>query len=573
MIQRTMDGVEIFDLMSTTGIVKNGVKVEAAELSHADEIAIGAVRILFLDAHGGVLPTGLQHLFFDSGIKKAALAGDAVIPPEVTDAVTKGLRKTPGYVISALIHILAYIVLLSLDVPEKAAESTETAIVGELGETDVDAPPDEKEILESLTPDEKVPEPPLPTMSEIDSLGTSPGESDTDILGDDPNENVSGSSTLGLAGTLGGGAGSGGAEAIGRGLSDDLPSGNLGSSIRALRASGLDIAVLIDSTGSMDDEIDGAKKRIGDMIALMDGLGIEFRLAVVAYRDKGDDYVLKSQPLTPHRFKAVEFLDGIESGGGGDIPEAVYDAIAAASQMQWSSKAKRVIVVVGDAPPHEKDLQKTVNLAKRFAEGRGQVHLIYTDSPNQIDDVTEVRTAFRRIAQSGEGAAVGMSDHTRIIEDILCLAFGTEDREGVARLLNDKLNAWDARTIRRRLDDGDCEFVVKEMSSKDVHPALARELLLTVKESLVPAFLRVLARAETRPSERWLAHCLLKRALARAERYASIGNEVRAGMRELNPEGTVDGQRRAVLRISKALIASGFIDRAAVAEILNRSSK
>jgi len=45
-------------------------------------------------------------------------------------------------------------------------------------------------------------------------------------------------------------------------------------------------------------------------------------------------------------------LKSLKADGGGDGPEAVTAALAAALNMPWDEKAGKMIVLITDAPPH-----------------------------------------------------------------------------------------------------------------------------------------------------------------------------------------------------------------------------
>jgi len=81
----------------------------------------------------------------------------------------------------------------------------------------------------------------------------------------------------------------------------------------------------------------------------------EIRIGLVAYRDRGDQYVTKSVALSDDLDSVYAALMDFEAGGGGDTPESVnkalYDAV---HNMSWSSgeQAYQAIFLVGDAPPH-----------------------------------------------------------------------------------------------------------------------------------------------------------------------------------------------------------------------------
>lgn len=123
-----------------------------------------------------------------------------------------------------------------------------------------------------------------------------------------------------------------------------------------------DVVFAIDTTGSMKDDIQKLRKvwiphmfeKIKDFKSL--------RLGLLLYRDYGDTYKWMNLPV-----KKFEFTDRIEDlrknlngfhiygTEGGDIPEAVYEALFASLEYyNWRSSAERKIILIGDAEPHPK---------------------------------------------------------------------------------------------------------------------------------------------------------------------------------------------------------------------------
>lgn len=122
----------------------------------------------------------------------------------------------------------------------------------------------------------------------------------------------------------------------------------------------MEIAFVLDTTGSMGDLIDSAKKKIWSIVNQIASAKPqpEIRVGFVAYRDKGDDYVTQVHDLSADLDKSFATLDKFEAGGGGDTPEHVnaglHDAV---SKLNWSpngssAKSYQVIFLVGDCPPH-----------------------------------------------------------------------------------------------------------------------------------------------------------------------------------------------------------------------------
>jgi len=119
----------------------------------------------------------------------------------------------------------------------------------------------------------------------------------------------------------------------------------------------IEVVFALDTTGSMSGLIDGAKRKIWSIANFM-AQGQpkpEIRIGLVAYRDKGDDYVTRFYDLSDDLDKVFEHLSSFEAGGGGDQPEHVSRALGeAVAKSSWSKDQSvlKQIYLVGDAPPH-----------------------------------------------------------------------------------------------------------------------------------------------------------------------------------------------------------------------------
>ncbi len=122
--------------------------------------------------------------------------------------------------------------------------------------------------------------------------------------------------------------------------------------------SNLDLMFVIDTTGSMSDELAYLNVELDDVIARVDGDlqgELDLRLSVNFYRDHGDAYVVESNPFTTDIESALAQLAAQAADGGGDWEEAVDEALAdAVYQHDWSESARaRLLFLVLDAPPHD----------------------------------------------------------------------------------------------------------------------------------------------------------------------------------------------------------------------------
>ena len=126
-----------------------------------------------------------------------------------------------------------------------------------------------------------------------------------------------------------------------------------GTDATARRA--LDLALLVDATGSMGDEIGYLQEEIrGIAESVRAGVpDVSLRFSLVVYRDEGDEYVTRVFPFTGDLDAFRRDLSAQHAGGGGDYPEAVDQGITALDQLDWrSGEVTRVAFLIGDAPPH-----------------------------------------------------------------------------------------------------------------------------------------------------------------------------------------------------------------------------
>ena len=120
-------------------------------------------------------------------------------------------------------------------------------------------------------------------------------------------------------------------------------------------ADGLDTVFVIDTTGSMAGRIEQAKtfaRQSATKIKENNG-----RVALVAYRDSGDEYTAKVlSDLQSDQTDFLQKLDSLTVGGGGDIPEATMHALMTAfNGVTWKNGATKATIVLTDAGYHSPD--------------------------------------------------------------------------------------------------------------------------------------------------------------------------------------------------------------------------
>ena len=116
----------------------------------------------------------------------------------------------------------------------------------------------------------------------------------------------------------------------------------------------IDVVFAVDTTGSMGGLLDGAKRTVWSIASHIKDIDpqADLHVGLVAYRDLGDEYVTRDFALTNDLDAMFAELSSYYAGGGGDVPEdvdaALYDAV---HKMRWRDGAKKMIFLVGDAPP------------------------------------------------------------------------------------------------------------------------------------------------------------------------------------------------------------------------------
>lgn len=177
-------------------------------------------------------------------------------------------------------------------------------------------------------------------------------------------------------------------------------------------AARLEMVFVLDTTGSMGGLLDGAKQRIWGIVnEVMQESHPSVKIGLVAYRDRGDEYVTQVLPLTEDLDKVYATLMDYRPAGGGDTPEDVQAGLAdGVYKAGWSSAAPdvaRIIFLVGDAPPHDYsgNTSDTVAIASQAAQNGIIVNTI------QCGASTETAHAWQAIARNGHGQYFAIAEN------------------------------------------------------------------------------------------------------------------------------------------------------------------
>jgi hypothetical protein len=175
----------------------------------------------------------------------------------------------------------------------------------------------------------------------------------------------------------------------------------------------LDIALVIDTTGSMGDELSYLQSEFDALSSAIEAQypQAEQRWALVVYRDVGDEYVTRSFDFEAAGAGFRNRLGAQSAGGGGDYPEASDAALAAMNQLAWRSDpaTARLAFWVGDAPHH---VQNAAPLAAAVEVAASQDVHVYPVASSGVDEVTEY--TMRSAAQLTLGRYLFLTDDSGV---------------------------------------------------------------------------------------------------------------------------------------------------------------
>jgi len=235
----------------------------------------------------------------------------------------------------------------------------------------------------------------------------------------------------------------------------------------------LDLALVIDATGSMGDEIEYLKAEIANIAGEVSRAypGVDQRYALVVYRDQGDQYVTRHFNFTHNLSRFTKQLSRQQADGGGDYPEAMDAAMLDAAALSWRDNGSRMLFLVADAPPHPGAMAATLNTAEEL---RGQGVAMYPIAASGVAESAEL--VMRAAAAMSGGEYIFLTDdsgigNTHAEPHIPCYSVQTLRnsmlRAIASELAGQRIEADPQRTIRQvgSAQDGVCTAGKPQLAS------------------------------------------------------------------------------------------------------------
>ncbi len=522
----TAAGVLLAALVDDTQV--NGLPTTRAQLRRGDIVRLGSVELRIVRDQGESEILPIPAMVAARRAAPAAPPQDgapAAPPPRKARATAQGLplrraaeatfqdlmadelRRAPWFSLSVLAH--AIVLLLLWWLLQAPPGGRDTVIVGVqlAGQGPLDAPPQATTATDRVTPEPPTPEPMAAASEDPDPFAllaqdlapVTPTADDRRLL------------QLGSAVVMRPGGGS-------------LPGGGGGSgefraTVSDLRRTGLEIVFVLDSTGSMGGTIADAKGSAVEMLDVLRGLVPDARFGLVVFRDHGqrEEYVTRVLPIGTDFWRLCNFTWIVDAGGGGDPPEAVYEALRAAFRQPWRPGARRVVVLAGDAPPHAETEAALLREVRAFAgDGRSHVHAILTERRARRPgrDPHDAAAAFQRIVEAGRGVCVQPAESQRVLQQVLTLAFGAkfeQDLAAVTRNLAERRAAGDPRDVAlaRRGGPG----LRQALEQQPVRTSLVDALVANLRQAVARELIDLLRDPAAVESARHAAAYVLQRAL------------------------------------------------------------
>jgi len=236
--------------------------------------------------------------------------------------------------------------------------------------------------------------------------------------------------------------------------------------VQADSVDAVDIALVIDATGSMGDEIEYLKVELRNIARTIERSfpRVDQRFALVVYRDDGDAFVSRSFDFTDNLRRFEDHLGRQSAGGGGDYPEAMDAGLDDAAHLSWSQDSAKVVFLVADAPPHPEQMRRTMDAVDDL---RSMGAAFYPVAASGV--ASEAEIVMRAAAAGTGGQYVFLTDDSGVgnghaephipcyevqsLRDVMIRMVHTE-------LAGERISANQQRTIRSvgRSNDGVCQL-------------------------------------------------------------------------------------------------------------------
>lgn len=165
-------------------------------------------------------------------------------------------------------------------------------------------------------------------------------------------------------------------------------------------ATAFDLMLVIDTTGSMGDELRYLQAELKDIVASVEEShpGLDTRIGLTLYRDVGDQYLVREFDFTSNIEELQANLAAQRANGGGNYPEAMDQALETAMSLSWRDDSIKAMMLVADAPPRDENIGKAWDQAI-LARPKG-VHIVPVAASGVGPKAEYIMRAMAAVTQS-----------------------------------------------------------------------------------------------------------------------------------------------------------------------------
>lgn len=178
----------------------------------------------------------------------------------------------------------------------------------------------------------------------------------------------------------------------------------------------VDIVFVFDTTGSMNEEINGVKNTAISFANQLSDKGRDFRLGLVSFGDEILAVRKNDRTLTDDAEEFKRWIGTLVADGGGDDPEIALDGVQTGMEMNFREGSQKVLILITDAPPHERGDGTTFSSVVPQEQIKQAV-----DSGFTVYAVAFDHTHFRNLATQTHGHFYdlnGSTNFTDIIDEL-----------------------------------------------------------------------------------------------------------------------------------------------------------
>lgn len=159
----------------------------------------------------------------------------------------------------------------------------------------------------------------------------------------------------------------------------------------------VDIAFILDTTGSMNEEIAAVKSTIAKVAQSLASQDYRPRLGLVEYKDRRDEFVTRVHAFSANTAGFLADVANVSASGGGDYPESVNQGLHdGLTKLDWGTDAvAKFAFLIGDAPPHL-DYANDSDYALDMRQASHQGIQVFTVAASGMDELGQA--VWRQIA-------------------------------------------------------------------------------------------------------------------------------------------------------------------------------